>query len=147
MTIAYLDDVGLGGDAGVVANDFQIIEEMGAQIRLNLNRAKCEVIRHDNTIRAIFKDSEINLPETKLQDMRMLGSPVLPGPGVDDVLSSKRTKLERLSTRLAYMPSHDSLYLLRHVVTTPKIMYTLRTSPCTNSDKLSMKQSDPLCRQ
>jgi len=37
MTIAYLDDVGLGDDAGIEANDFQIFEEMGAQIGL-----KCE---------------------------------------------------------------------------------------------------------
>jgi len=34
------------------------------------------------------------------------------------------------------MASHDSLYLLRHVVTTPRIMYTLRTSPFTDSNEL-----------
>jgi len=110
--------------------------EMGSEIGLTLNQAKCEVIGHNNATRAIFRDCEINLPETELQDMTMLSSPVLPGPGIYDVLSRKRIKLERLSTRLAYMPSHDSLYLLRHVVTTPRIMYTLRTSPCTDSNEL-----------
>jgi len=115
MSIAYLDDVGLGGDAEVVANDFQKIEEMGAQIGLSLNRTKCEVIGHDNSTRTIFRAHAIQLPETELQDMMMLGSPVLPGPGVDAVLQGKRTKLERLSTRLAFMPSHDRLFLLRHV--------------------------------
>jgi len=34
------------------------------------------------------------------------------------------------------MTSHDSLYLLRHVVTTPRIMYTLWNSPCTDSNEL-----------
>jgi len=56
MTIAYVDDVGLGGDAGVIANDFQRIKEMGSEIGLTLNRAKCEVIGHDNATRAIFQD-------------------------------------------------------------------------------------------
>jgi len=136
MTIAYLDDVELGGDARVVANDFQRIEEMGAQIGLTLNRAKCEVIGHDNAIRTFFRYCQINLPETELQDMTMLGSPVPPSQGIDDVLSRKRAKLKRLSTRLPYMPSHDSLYLIPHVVTTPRIMCTLRTSPCTDSNEL-----------
>jgi len=79
MTIAYLDDVGLGGNAGVVANDFQTIIEMTSKIGLTLNRAKCEVIGHDNATRTIFRDCQINLPETELQDMTMLSSPVLPG--------------------------------------------------------------------
>jgi len=54
MTIAYLNDVGLGGDTGVVANDFLRIKELGAQIGLTLNRAKCEVIGHENATRTIF---------------------------------------------------------------------------------------------
>jgi len=99
MSIANLDDVGLRGDAEVVANDFQKIEEMGSQIGLSLNRTKCEVIGHDNSTRTIFRAHAIQLPETELQDMMILGSPVLPGPGVDAILQGKRKKLERLSTR------------------------------------------------
>ena len=34
------------------------------------------------------------------------------------------------------MPSHDSLYLLRNVLTAPRMMYLLRTAPCTNSPEL-----------
>jgi len=89
-----LDDVGLGGDAGVVPNHFQRIEEMGAQIGITLNRAKCEVIGHDNATRTIFGDCQINLLEMELLHMTMLGSPVLPGQCIDDVLSRKRAKLE-----------------------------------------------------
>jgi len=65
MSIAYLDDVGLGEDAEVLANDFQKIEEMGAQIGLTLNRTKCEVIGHHNSTRTIFGAHAIQLPETE----------------------------------------------------------------------------------
>jgi len=34
------------------------------------------------------------------------------------------------------MPSHDSLYLLRKILTAPRLMFLLRTSPCTNSPEL-----------
>ena len=34
------------------------------------------------------------------------------------------------------MPSHDSLYLLRNVLTAPRLMYLLRTAPCTGSPAL-----------
>jgi hypothetical protein len=40
--------------------------------------------------------------------------------------------------RLELMPSHDSLYLLRNVLTAPKLMYLLRTAPCTGSPELPL---------
>jgi len=54
-TIAYLNDLCLGGDAGVVAKDFQRIKKIGAEIGLILNRAKCEVIGQCNAARVIFR--------------------------------------------------------------------------------------------
>ena len=54
------------------------------------------------------------------------------------MLSSKRGDLETLASRLPLMPAHDSLFLLRNVVTTPRLMYTLRTAPCTGSKELEL---------
>jgi len=34
------------------------------------------------------------------------------------------------------MPSHNSLYLLRNVLTAPRLMYLLRTAPCSGSPEL-----------
>ena len=34
------------------------------------------------------------------------------------------------------MPSHDSLFLLRNVLSAPRLMYLLRTAPCTGSPEL-----------
>jgi len=36
------------------------------------------------------------------------------------------------------MPSHDSLFLLRNVMAAPRLMYLLRTAPCTDSPELPL---------
>ena len=46
--------------------------------------------------------------------------------------------LKRLSKRLECMPAHDSLYLLRNVFTTPRLMYLLRTTCCIESPVLPL---------
>ena len=56
-----------------------------------------------------------SLQEIPLEDLVLLGSPLLAGRGVDTVLSSKRGDLETLASRLPLMPAHDSLFLLRNV--------------------------------
>ena len=66
----------------------------------------------------------------------LLGSPLLPGVGVDKAISDKRSELETLSRRLQFMPAHDSLFLMRNIVSMPRLLYTLRTAPCTGSNEL-----------
>src|SRR5664279_6095907 len=39
------------------------------------------------------------------------------------------------------MPSHDSLFLLGNVLAAPRLMYILRTSPCTDSPELPLYDS------
>ena len=58
------------------------------------------------------------------------------GPHLDATLEGKHQELLRLSKRLELMPSHDSLYLLRNVLTAPRLIYLLRTAPCTGSPEL-----------
>ena len=55
---------------------------------------------------------------------------------IDDSIFIKCQEFELISARLALMPSHDSLYLLRHVIAMPRLLYTLRTAPCMNSQEL-----------
>ena len=76
----------------------------------------------------------LSLNETELNDTILLGSPL--GSNVDTVLNTKQAELQILApTRLlySYMPVHDSLYLLRNVVTTSRLMYKLRTASCAGS--------------
>ena len=78
----------------------------------------------------------INIREVELQDAILLGLPLLPGVGVDTTIAMKREELQILESNLPLMPAHDSLFLLRNVVTTDRLLYTLRTAPCSGSAEL-----------
>ena len=77
------------------------------------------------------------LPETSVYSVELLGAPMSVGDHLDSVLASKKQDLQRLARRLVFMPSHDSLFLLRNVITAPRLMYLLRTTPCTGSIELT----------
>ena len=136
ITIGYLDDVSLGGEANTVAEDFVMLEKSAAKLGLTLNRNKCEVVGLTDTSRLLFVTRGISLKEVDAGALTLLGSPLMSGDGLDSMLASKKNDLMILAGRLNFLPAHDSLYLLRNVVTTPRLMYTLRTSPCTSSSVL-----------
>jgi hypothetical protein len=72
------------------------------------------------------------------------GAPLSSGQHVDSVLEEKLLELQLLTKRLEHMPAHDSLYLLRNVLTAPRLMYILLTSlilplyDAVNRDSLSV---------
>jgi hypothetical protein len=138
LTIGYLDDFSLGGEADVVADDFTELETRAQELGLTINRAKCEVIGHTVDTRAQLLARGVDIREVKAKDAILLGSPLLPGAGVDAVLATKREELQTLASRLPLMPAHDSLFLLRNVVTTARLNYTLRTAPCFGSTELML---------
>ena len=110
-----------------MAEDFTLLESGAARLGLTLNRSKCEVAGLTDKTRSILAARGVTLKEVPLEDLVLLGSPVLPGRGVDTVLASKREDLETLASRLPLMPAYDSLFLLRNVVSTPRLVYMLRT--------------------
>ncbi len=136
IVVGYLDDMSMGGEADKVAEDFTRLESGAAKLGLTLNRSKCEVAGLTDTTRSILAARGVAVKEVEMEDLVLLGSPLLPGVGVDTVLASKREDLETLAGRLPLMPAHDCLFLLRNVVTTPRLVYTLRTAPCTGSKEL-----------
>ena len=38
---------------------------------------------------------------------------------------------------LSFLSSHAALFLLRNAFAIPKLLYTLRTAPCSDSDELA----------
>jgi hypothetical protein len=136
LVTGYLDDVGMGGEATVVANDFLLLEKEAAKHGLLLNRSKCEVAGHSAATRSVFTSVGITLSETAIPELILLGSPLQQGAKVDETLASKREELETMVGRLQFMPAHDNLFLLRNVVTSSRLLYTLRTSPCVDSPVL-----------
>ena len=60
------------------------------------------------------------------------------------MLQEKIGMLKTVGERLKYLPSHDAIILLRHSFSIPKLLYTLRTSPCFLS--LQLLEYDNLLR-
>jgi hypothetical protein len=138
LVMGYLDDITLGDDAETCLHDFLRLEEAAQLLGLKMNRTKCEVVGHTDETRALFTAHGITLPETSPDAVTLLGAPLSAGQHLDSVLEEKRQELRLLTRRLELMPSHDSLYLLQHVLTAPRLMYLLRTSPCTDSSVLPL---------
>ena len=56
---------------------------------------------------------------------------------MDKALADKRENLTVLIGRLSLLPAHAALFLLRNALAIPKLLYTLRTSPCSDSAELA----------
>ena len=118
LALGYLDDNAIGGDARTILSDFRDIESKAASLGLVLNRAKCEIRGHTSDTRELFAAAGVSLRETETADLILLGSPLLPGVGVDKAISDKRSELETLSRRCltvyagARQPFPDTEYCL-----------------------------------
>ena len=115
IAFAYLDDMVLGGDVFVVAEDFLKLESEASKIGLKLNRNKCEVIGHNSDTRLIFESRGIAVQETNLANATLLGAPLIDSIALETMLAEKVQELHTLSERLQLLPAHDALYLLQHV--------------------------------
>ena len=69
--------------------------------------------------------------------MTLLGSPVLKGTAQDAAISHKVDELEKAVDRLSLLHSHDALVLLKNSLAMPKLLYTLRTSDCSDNPLLA----------
>ena len=136
LVLGFLDDVAIGGEAACVLEDFTQLDSVAKKIGLAINYDKCEIVGHSVETRSLFASRGIDLPETSAAQVILLGSPLSAGQHLDTILEGKHQELHRLTKRLELMPSHDSLYLLRNVLSAPRLMYLLRTAPCTGSAEL-----------
>jgi hypothetical protein len=66
----------------------------------------------------------------------LLGAPITTGPAMDCALSKRCDDMTRAATRLKLIASHDALILLRASFSAPKLMHTLRASPCSGHQAL-----------
>ena len=113
------------------------LENKAADMGLALNRSKCEMVGNNAETRAKFASKGILLQEVELSEVMLLGSPLLAGANIDIAVARKRADLQLLSSPLPLMPAHDCLFLLRNIVSMPRLLYTLRTAPCTGSAELA----------
>lgn len=132
VTLSYIDDVNLEGEASKVATSVQAIVELCQETGLQLNAAKCEITANNLHIadrHAIFRQFK----RVSKADLTLLGAPVMGSTTADRILNEKTVALEHAVDRLSLLTAHDALCLLKNSIAMPKLLYTLRTTPCFGS--------------
>jgi len=130
----YMDDLTLGAEASVVADDIEFIRSEGEAIGLRLNTSKCELINASRSHPCHTFDGFIHLtPDEAI----LLGAPIIAGSALDTGLSMRCDELSKAVDRLKLISVHDALILLRMSFSAPKILHTLRCSPCAGHDSLA----------
>ena len=74
---------------------------------------------------------------------------IFAGQALADLLLAKLDELRRAIERLEKISAHDALMMLRSSLSAPNLIYTLRTSPCSDNPILTSFDallSDGLCR-
>jgi hypothetical protein len=143
LNLWYLDDGTIAGDPRTVLQDFQLVIQEAAKIGLEVNPSKCEIITLTEdplsslTIHGMFNDLAPGIKLLEKTEARLLGTALFP-EGIDSVLENKMEHLKRLVERLSVIDSHDALFLLKHCLALPKLLYTLRTAPCFYSNILPL---------
>ena len=129
LCVMFLDDVSLGGTTVALLQDLATIESL-EEIGLSLNNHKSEIICTDYVTRGTINSSLPGAQIIEPSDAHHLGSPIGNLDSVSAVLGDKVKSLAVMGDRLKHFSAHDSLLLLRNSFSIPKLLYTLRTSPC-----------------
>ena len=126
----------MGGCADAIEHDLEIVRSM-EEIGLRLNCAKSEIICNN---RLIIDSVLPSLPGAQVIEptsATLLGSPLDNEACVSVALEKKINNLTKMGDRLALLTAHDSLLLLRHSISIPKLLYLFRTAPCFLSPNLN----------
>jgi len=75
--------------------------------------------------------------------MMLLGAPVTKGKTQDKAITDKIEQLSRAIDRLSLLHAHDAVVILKNSLAIPKLLYTLRTSDCSENPLL-MRFDDTL---
>ena len=132
----YLDDGTLGGCLDDVLHDLQSVELAAGEMGLQLNRGKSEVICEDPITREAILCAAPGLRVVSRDHATLLGSPIGSVEGIDEIICAKTKILQDMGDRFRHLHAHDAYCLLRHSFSIPKVLYTLRTSPCFLSSRL-----------
>ena len=104
-------------------------------VGLTLNHSKCEIMGLNSMRREAWSSSGFHFREVSFPEATLLGIPIH-AQGVDHALASKTDDLLVLVSRLSLLPAHAALFLLKNALAIPKLLYILRTAPCSGCKKL-----------
>ena len=102
-----------------------------------LTKGKCEIIGLSSVSADLWRDSSFQFTTTNSSDAMLLGAPIGRG-GLDVAITSQCSMLQLAARRLAFLSSHEALYLLKHSIAIPRLQYLLRTAPCFLSHELRL---------
>jgi hypothetical protein len=136
LRFSYLDDVTVGGVRASAEEDVRRLIEESRKIGLCINISKCEIIHAGSDITCDFPILSTFTHLLPDED-NLLGAPLLPGSLMDATLRTQCANLERAVVRLKLLSAHDSLIILRHSLSAPKLNYILRAAPCAGHSSLS----------
>ena len=135
LVLGYLDDITLGGDADKLSAYLDIIQSLSDELGLSLNVNKCEIIHNDNDpIPPRFAGFKI-LSRTPA-NFSVHRCAMCSGAALDVALATRCADLRRASDRLSLLSAHDALLILKYSISAPKLLYTLRCSPCSGHQGL-----------
>ena len=87
-----------------MAKDVSKIVMVGGELGLSLNVSKCKVTSHDDfTVADSLLQSFLR---TRIGDVTLLGTPLFPGPSLDQAWSDQCAELSRASRRLSQIGAH-----------------------------------------
>ena len=132
----YLDDGTLAGSVQDVLHDLQTVERKAGDLGLHLNHSKSEIICVDDSTSRAMLQAYPDLCVVSPEQATLLGSAIGGQAGVDSSIRTKIKALEVMGSRLRHLQAHDAYCLLRHAFAILKVLYTLRSSPCSRSPEL-----------
>ena len=128
-----MDDLTIGGPESQVAADVNTVRTKGEEIGLRLNSKKCEFVSNSAQFSdPVFRDFIC----LSVDNAELLGAPLTTGTAMDQALNRRCDDLERAAGRLSLLTAHDALILLRASFSAPKLLHTLRASPCSGHPAL-----------
>ena len=75
------------------------------------------------------------------EELILLVAPILE-TSIEMVLRRKLQDLQLMVERLELLDAHDSWFLLHHCLAIPRLMYTLRCSPCYQQREILDEYND-----
>ena len=135
LKIEFLDDITMAVQKDIVVNDIISIKDKTDMYGLVLNAAKCEVVYGD-PLAPHDDDTLKDFQRVELENLTLLGAPVLSGRVIDKNIKQKTEKMKKAISRLPLLQAHDALTLLRNSISVPKLLYTLRTYNCSENPLL-----------
>ena len=114
----------------------ELIKDKAKQYGLTLNIFKCELIAENPKKFSDIEDFK-DFRLIRLEDMTLLGAPVIGSQAMEAALKEKIRLLENAISRLQELNSHDGLTILRNSLGITKMQYILRTFNCAERPELT----------